>query len=109
MSAHSSSVKSSWQFRQIKGFRPLVPSTYPIIHKANTCPRPKLASIGANFQNSLSEAEALGAYHAARDRMVAELFEVTVRLAAHPPADEFIALQRSLSAAIEAEADELAS
>lgn len=54
------------------------------------------------------DAVALATYHAERDRNVAEIFELTCRLASYPALSEFVDLQKQLSAAIEAEAQMLA-
>lgn len=55
------------------------------------------------------EASALAAYGRDRDRMAAELFELTVQLAAFPPRDEFVELQRRLARAIDDQAAALAA
>lgn len=54
------------------------------------------------------DAVALAAYHAQRDHSVAEIFELTCRLASYPALSEFVDLQKQLSAAIESEAQMLA-
>jgi 2-polyprenyl-6-methoxyphenol hydroxylase-like FAD-dependent oxidoreductase len=51
---------------------------------------------------------ALARYAAARDRDVAEIFDLTCQLASYPSRERFVALQKDLSAAIEAEAQMLA-
>jgi flavin-dependent dehydrogenase len=61
------------------------------------------------LSGDVDEASALRRYDLDRDRMTAELFRITVRLAEYPPLAEFIELQRELSARIEAEAEELAA
>lgn len=55
------------------------------------------------------EASALAAYGRDRDRLVAELFDLTVQLAAFPPRDRFVELQRRLSRAIDHQAAALAA
>jgi flavin-dependent dehydrogenase len=55
------------------------------------------------------EAEALARYEQVRDRAIAELFDVTCRLALYPPMSEFIALQRRLTELVDAESVRLAS
>ena len=55
------------------------------------------------------EAAALAAYRRQRDRALREVFEITCRLGAYPPVPAFTALQKQLSAAIDAEAAALAS
>jgi flavin-dependent dehydrogenase len=52
---------------------------------------------------------ALAGYQQQRDRALAEIFEITWRLAAYPPVPAFIALQKQLSAAIDREAAALAA
>ena len=51
---------------------------------------------------------ALDRFAAARDRNVAAIFDITCELASYPPRERFTALQKQLSAAIEAEAQMLA-
>lgn len=55
------------------------------------------------------EASALTAYGRDRDRMAAELFDLTVQLAAFPPRDEFVQLQKQLSRAVDDQAALLAA
>jgi flavin-dependent dehydrogenase len=55
------------------------------------------------------EPTALAGYQQQRDRALAEIFEITWRLAAYPPVPAFIALQKQLSAAIDREAAALAA
>jgi flavin-dependent dehydrogenase len=52
---------------------------------------------------------ALAAYQQQRDQALAEIFEITCRLAAYPPVPTFIELQKQLSAAIDKEAAALAA
>jgi 2-polyprenyl-6-methoxyphenol hydroxylase-like FAD-dependent oxidoreductase len=54
-------------------------------------------------------AAALDAYRRQTDEARREIFAITCALAAYPPPDEFTALQRRISAAIEAEATALAA
>jgi 2-polyprenyl-6-methoxyphenol hydroxylase-like FAD-dependent oxidoreductase len=55
------------------------------------------------------EVAALAAYQRQRDQALAEIFGLTCRLGAFPPVPAFIALQKQLSAAIDAEATALAA
>jgi flavin-dependent dehydrogenase len=55
------------------------------------------------------QAAALAAYRDQRDQALAEIFGITCQLGAFPPVPAFIALQKQLSAAIEAEAAALAA
>jgi flavin-dependent dehydrogenase len=55
------------------------------------------------------EAAALACYQEQRDRALAEIFEITCRLAAYPAVPAFIELQKQLSAANDTEAAALAS
>jgi flavin-dependent dehydrogenase len=55
------------------------------------------------------EPTALAGYQAQRDRALAEIFEITCRLAAYPPVPRFIELQKQLSAAIDKQAAALAA
>ena len=55
------------------------------------------------------EAAALAAYQRQRDQALAEIFGITCQLGAFPPVPAFIALQKQLSAAIDAEAAALAA
>lgn len=52
---------------------------------------------------------ALAGYERRRDRALRRVFELTVALAGYPPAAEFVALQKTLSRALDAEATELAA
>jgi flavin-dependent dehydrogenase len=51
----------------------------------------------------------LAVYAEERDRALAPIFDLTCRLGAYPPVDEFVALQKQLSVLLEREADALAS
>jgi len=55
------------------------------------------------------QAAALAAYQDQRDQALAEIFGITCQLGAFPPVPAFIALQKQLSAAIDAEAEALAA
>jgi flavin-dependent dehydrogenase len=55
------------------------------------------------------EAAALAGYQQQRDQALAELFELTCRLATYPPVPAFIGLQKQLSAAIDTQAATLAA
>jgi flavin-dependent dehydrogenase len=55
------------------------------------------------------EATALAGYQAQRDQALAEIFELTCRLAAYPKVPAFIELQKQLSAAIDTQAAALAA
>lgn len=54
------------------------------------------------------EREVMSRYHARRDELVRELFDITTAMALFPPVDEFTELQKRLSRRIEAEAQMLA-
>jgi flavin-dependent dehydrogenase len=55
------------------------------------------------------ETTALTAYQQQRDQALAEIFEITCRLAAYPPVPAFVELQKQLGAAIDTEATALAA
>jgi flavin-dependent dehydrogenase len=55
------------------------------------------------------ETTALAAYQQQRNQALAEIFELTCRLAAYPPVPSFIELQKQLSAAIDKQAAALAA
>ena len=65
-------------------------------------------AIGRSLLGANDAAELAG-YWQRRDAMASPIFELTCAMAAQPPAPIFIAHQRALSKAIEAEATELAS
>jgi 2-polyprenyl-6-methoxyphenol hydroxylase-like FAD-dependent oxidoreductase len=65
--------------------------------------------LGQALRGEVAEDEALAAYADERNRALAPIFELTIRLAAYPPGPEFVALQKQLSDLIEAEAGWLAS
>jgi flavin-dependent dehydrogenase len=54
------------------------------------------------------EREALCGYHAERDRMLREIFEITCELSGVPPLARFVELQKQLGVAIDRQAGELA-
>jgi 2-polyprenyl-6-methoxyphenol hydroxylase-like FAD-dependent oxidoreductase len=66
-------------------------------------------ALGRALRGQLPERDALAAYTEARDLALAPIFDVTCRLAAYPPLDEFVALQRQLSSLLDAEAAWLAA
>jgi flavin-dependent dehydrogenase len=51
----------------------------------------------------------LPGYEAARDAALRDTFDITCAMSRYPPLDEFVALQKQLSRALEAEADQLAA
>src|SRR5690242_6007592 len=59
------------------------------------------------LRGEAGEGEALSDYHRRRDRALREVFELTCALAGYPPVPEFVALQRQLSRALDAEAAQL--
>jgi flavin-dependent dehydrogenase len=66
-------------------------------------------AIDRALRGAADEPTALAGYQQQRDRALAEIFEITWRLAAYPPVQAFIALQKQLSAAIDREAAALAA
>jgi flavin-dependent dehydrogenase len=66
-------------------------------------------TIGAVLRDRVDERQAMAAYHAQRDQMVAAIFDITTELALFPPLDRFTELQKRLSRCIEAEAESLAA
>ncbi len=61
------------------------------------------------LRGDVDEASALAGYHADRDRLLREIFEITCELVTYPSADRFIQLQKQLSSAIDAQAGDLAA
>jgi flavin-dependent dehydrogenase len=61
------------------------------------------------LRGAVKESTALAGYQQQRDRALAEIFEITCRLAAYPPVPTFIELQKQLSAAIDKQAAALAA
>jgi flavin-dependent dehydrogenase len=55
------------------------------------------------------EGAALAGYQRRRDRALREVFEITCALSAYPPVPRFVALQKQLARAIDAQAAELAA
>lgn len=53
----------------------------------------------------VAEREALHSYGRQRDRVLRDVFEITCAMAAYPPPNEFVALQKQLGAALDREAD----
>jgi 2-polyprenyl-6-methoxyphenol hydroxylase-like FAD-dependent oxidoreductase len=66
-------------------------------------------SLGSVLAGEVAERDALAHYHARRDELVAELLDITAALAAYPPIEEFVHLQKQLSRRIEVEAELLAA
>ena len=64
--------------------------------------------LGRALRGEVSERAAGAAYAAERDRALAPVLDLTCRIVAFPPPDEFADLQRRLSAALDAEAAALA-
>jgi flavin-dependent dehydrogenase len=60
--------------------------------------------LGRALAGEMPEDEAMSGYAAERDAALAPIFDLTCRLAAFPPADEFAELQKELSRLIDAEA-----
>jgi flavin-dependent dehydrogenase len=61
------------------------------------------------LRGEVPESLALRGYHAARDRQLREIFEITNQLVGFPPTQRFIELQRQLSAASDTQAALLAA
>jgi flavin-dependent dehydrogenase len=61
------------------------------------------------LRGEVHETTALAGYQRQRDDSLREIFDVTCALASYPPVAEFVALQKRLSRAIEAEAAALAA
>ena len=61
------------------------------------------------LRGAVEEPTALASYQQQRDQALAEIFEITCRLAAYPPVPTFIELQKQLSAAIDKQAAALAA
>ena len=64
--------------------------------------------LGQVLRDEAPEHDALSVYGEERDRALAPIFDLTVRLVQFPPAEEFAALQMELSRCIDAEASWLA-
>ncbi|MGH9005853.1 MAG: hypothetical protein ACRDYV_22230, partial [Acidimicrobiia bacterium] len=67
------------------------------------------AALDAGLRGDAPMADALARFERERDAARREIFDVTCALSVFPPVAEFQALQRRLSAAIEAEASALAA
>jgi flavin-dependent dehydrogenase len=65
--------------------------------------------LGPALRGEVSEARAMAAYAADRDRSLGPIFDVTWQVAQLPPLEQFIELQKHLSALTDAEAEELAA
>jgi flavin-dependent dehydrogenase len=61
------------------------------------------------LRGELSDTAALAGYQRQRNEALREIFDITCALADYPPVDEFVALQKRLSQAIEVEAAALAA
>ena len=66
-------------------------------------------SLDRALRGEVTDAQALQDYQRSRDDALREVFALTCELAAYPPAERFVALQKQLSDALEAEADALAA
>jgi 2-polyprenyl-6-methoxyphenol hydroxylase-like FAD-dependent oxidoreductase len=66
-------------------------------------------ALDRSLRGGIDEREALAAYQRQRDGALRETFDLTCALARFPAPERFVALQKRLSRAIEAEAERLAS
>lgn len=66
-------------------------------------------ALDATLRGGADDAGALAGYERQRNEALREIFEITCALATYPPLHEFVALQKRLSPAIEAEAAALAA
>jgi 2-polyprenyl-6-methoxyphenol hydroxylase-like FAD-dependent oxidoreductase len=66
-------------------------------------------AIGHALRGELDEGAALAGYQRQRDRALRHVFELTVALARYPQVPEFVALQKKLARALDAEAAHLAA
>jgi flavin-dependent dehydrogenase len=66
-------------------------------------------ALDRSLRDEADERVALAAYHAERDRMLREIFEITCEMSAYPSGPRFIELQKGLGGAIERHAAELAA
>jgi flavin-dependent dehydrogenase len=66
-------------------------------------------ALDRSLGSGVDEREALAAYQRQRDAALRETFDLTCALARFPEPERFVALQRRLSRALEAEAERLAS
>jgi flavin-dependent dehydrogenase len=67
------------------------------------------AALDRALRGAVEELTALAGYQEQRDQALAEIFEITCRLAVYPPVPTFIELQKQLSAAIDKQAAALAA
>jgi flavin-dependent dehydrogenase len=67
------------------------------------------AALDRALRGETDEASALAAYQRQRDHALREVFELTCALAGYPPVSEFVALQKELGRALDAEAADLAA
>jgi 2-polyprenyl-6-methoxyphenol hydroxylase-like FAD-dependent oxidoreductase len=66
-------------------------------------------ALGHALRGELDEGAALAGYQRQRDRALRHVFELTVALARYPQVPEFVALQKKLARALDAEAAHLAA
>jgi flavin-dependent dehydrogenase len=66
-------------------------------------------AIDGVLRGEITEAAALAGYQAIRDRMLADVFDITCALSEFPPRERFIELQRGLVRVVDSEAMELAA
>jgi flavin-dependent dehydrogenase len=66
-------------------------------------------AIDLTLTGDVDEATALDGYHAARDAMAAEIFDITCEMSQFPAVDRFADLQKALGRAVDAQAAELAA
>jgi 2-polyprenyl-6-methoxyphenol hydroxylase-like FAD-dependent oxidoreductase len=67
------------------------------------------AALDRALRGETDEASALAAYQRQRDHALREVFELTCALAGYPPVSEFVARQKELGRALDAEAADLAA
>jgi 2-polyprenyl-6-methoxyphenol hydroxylase-like FAD-dependent oxidoreductase len=67
------------------------------------------AALDRALDGDAEEPTALASYQQQRDRALAEIFEITCRLAAYPTVPAFVELQKQLAAAIDKQATALAA
>jgi flavin-dependent dehydrogenase len=66
-------------------------------------------AIDGSLRGEVDESIALAGYHAERNRMLREIFELTCEMSAYPSGPRFTELQRGLGGAVERHAAELAA
>jgi flavin-dependent dehydrogenase len=66
------------------------------------------AAVDRALRCEVTEAAALAGYQATRDRMLADIFDITCALSEFPPRERFLELQRDLGRAVDTEAADLA-